>query len=72
MVPVGLAVTEVPVVALSPVAGDHEYVAAPLAVNVAVVPVQIVTGEAVGEAGKLTATTTAVRPLTQPAEVCCT
>jgi len=44
---VGLAVTEVPVVALSPVAGDHVYVSAPVAVSVVEDPMQI---EALGEA----------------------
>ena len=40
---VGLAVTTDPVVALRPVAGDHVYVLAPLAVNVeAFTPEQIV------------------------------
>jgi len=39
----GLAVTVAPVVALSPVAGDQLYIAAPLAVKGVLVPVQIVT-----------------------------
>jgi len=38
----GLAVTEVPVVALSPVAGDQVYVSAPVAVKVVEEPAQIV------------------------------
>ena len=41
---VGQALTLAPVVALSAVAGDHVYVFAPLAVNVAQFPEQIVAG----------------------------
>ena len=39
---VGLAVTDAPVVALSPVAGDQLYVVAPAAVNVIEDPLQMV------------------------------
>ena len=42
----GLAVTVAPVVADKPVAGDHEYVDAPLAVNVTLLPAQIAPGTA--------------------------
>lgn len=42
VVAVGFAVTVAPVVALNPVAGDHEYVLAPEAVSVAELPAQIV------------------------------
>ena len=42
----GFAVTEAPVVALKPVAGDQVYDVAPLAVNVVELPAQIA-----GEAG---------------------
>jgi hypothetical protein len=52
----GLAVTELPVVALNPAAGDHVYVDAPLAVNKVLPPVQ-----RVGEDG---VTDTAGRGLT--------
>lgn len=38
VVDTGLAVTEAPVVALKPVAGNHEYVVPPLAVNSAPTP----------------------------------
>jgi hypothetical protein len=40
MLPAGLAITVEPVVALSPVPGDHEYEFAPLADNVADPPLQ--------------------------------
>ena len=45
MVAAGFAETEAPVVALKPVAGDHEYVFAPDAVSVPAMPVHIVIGE---------------------------
>ena len=45
----GVDVTEVPVVADNPVAGDHAYVDAPLAVNVDDAPGQIEVGAAVAE-----------------------
>lgn len=41
MVVDGLAVTVAPVVVLKPVAGDHEYVEAPLAVNATEPPEQM-------------------------------
>jgi hypothetical protein len=44
IVEVGFAVTLEPVVALSAVAGDQEYVVAPFAVSVADCPLQIVAG----------------------------
>ena len=37
----GLAITLVPVVSLSPAAGDHEYVSAPLAISITEPPGQI-------------------------------
>jgi hypothetical protein len=40
VVTVGLAVTDVPVVADKPVAGDHTYVEAPFAVNTTLLPLQ--------------------------------
>ena len=44
VVEAGAAVTDEPVVALSPVAGDHEYVVAPFAVSVVDCPAQIGAG----------------------------
>ena len=64
MVEVGLAVTDEPVVALNPVAGDHEYVVAPFAVNVADCPRQKLTfGETVTTGAGLTVTVTCVEPV---------
>ena len=67
VVVVGFAVTDEPVVALSAVAGVHEYVEAPLAVSVADCPLQIVAGETLITGSGLTVTVTctdAVQPLT--------
>ena len=67
IVEVGFAVTEEPVVALSAVAGLHEYVFAPLAVSVVDCPLQIVAEETVTTGSGFTVTVTCVddvHPLT--------
>ena len=66
VVAAGLAETEVPVVALKPVAGAHVQVDAPLAVNVPAIPEQIVIGvqETVGKGFTVTIT---VAVFTHPA-----
>jgi hypothetical protein len=67
MLDVGFAVTDEPVVALSAVAGLHEYVFAPLAVSVADCPLQIVAEVTVTTGSGLTFTVTcvdAVQPFT--------
>jgi hypothetical protein len=60
----GLAVTVAPVVALNPIAGLHEYVFAPFAVNVVDCPAQIAAGVATVTTGRgLTVTVTCVEAL---------
>jgi hypothetical protein len=59
----GLAVTDVPVVALSPVAGDHAYVTAPLAVNVPAVPAQVVIGGTLNTGSGVTVTVATAVPV---------
>ena len=49
---VGVAITEVPVVEDKPVAGDHIYVLAPVAVSVVDEPAQILTFEPALTTGK--------------------
>ena len=66
VVAAGFAVTVAPVVALNPVAGDHVYVAAPLAVNVPGIPGQIVVEGTVTTGNGFTVTVTVI-VLTQPA-----
>ena len=64
VVTVGFAVTVEPVVALNPVDGDHEYVAAPVAVRVPLKPMQIVIGLTVtnGKGETVTRATAVVVP----------
>ena len=75
MVAAGVASTLVPVVALNPVPGDHEYEFAPIppAVNVVVSPSQIVTSglrTRVGVGSMLiSAVAVAVHPLLSPVTV---
>jgi hypothetical protein len=59
----GLAVTDAPVVEDKPVAGDHEYVDAPLAVKVPEAPAQMVIGAALIAGNGLTVTVTVVVPV---------
>ena len=59
----GLAVTVAPVVADNPVAGDHVYVEAPLAVKVVLAPLQIEAGGHVIIGNGLTVTVTVVVPI---------
>ena len=73
VVEVGDAVTVEPVVLLSPVAGDQEYVVAPLAVSIADCPTQIAGGVGTVTTGSgLTVTVTcavAVHPFKVPVTV---
>ena len=59
---VGFAVTEVPLVALKPTAGDQVYVLPPLAVRVVGLPVQIIGLFTVGEIDPPTNTLTVLDP----------
>lgn len=68
VVAVGLAVTLAPVVALNPVAGDHAYVDAPLAVSIALAPSQIVAGAHAITGNGFTVTVAVVVPV-HPAAV---
>jgi hypothetical protein len=61
----GFAVTLAPVEALNPVLGDHEYVFAPLAVNVVFAPLQIL-GEFTARVGKGKTVTILVIVFVQP------
>jgi hypothetical protein len=65
----GLADTEEPVVALSPVAGAQEYVLAPEALSVPAMPVQMVIGETVMVGKGFTVTITVVVLIHPAAEV---
>ena len=66
VVTVGLAVTLAPVVALNPVEGVQLYVVAPLAVNVAEFPLQIVGEFTVTVGVGFTVTTEVTVPVQEP------